>query len=471
MNISSDKIERFMTEGRRHSQNARPGVTTVFESKTAGGQSAYYEPRPSVRADDPTNAQGMSTRNSSDQGDAQAQVYGLVSSNESDENRPLFEHLCQHSGVLLLEDTSRLLQMLPPAVISEGLELSFSTARSGWALGSLYSEVRDLAPCVLLVQTLPQAKPRQTQCNSESNLNVPSPGSRASESSGNDGTSPSAALKQSVDLGESELKDQQSPKPVHAEPDDDEEGTHFGGEDNERGVILGVYLPCPLAPPTTAVRGSGEAFVFRLSDGLTNPDLPALKAAKFPAVLSTKEANLRAQSEPPSSESAAVAQFAVCASSYMSFGASAKHSTNALRIDEELRWVATGPSDTYASPPLLQGAECDANALAGLTMVPVKRGSLTSFNAAPSIRPTRSRSMSGEGAAGSPALSGSSSPGAAVANPTGVMSPAAPAPTPTVFELDRRAEIKQIEVWCGKVSYEVAMKSRGKNSGVVTSAR
>jgi hypothetical protein len=446
MNISGANIERLMGEGKKVLQNARPTDITVFESKVVPRMSMYAETRLSARvATDDTGASSHPTSSRNNSHDSE--VYGLVSGAESEKNRPLFEYMCQKSDILLIEDTSRLLQMLPPQLISEGLELAFSTTRSGWALGSLYSEVRDLRPCVLIIQTLPQPKPKLR--NSES-LPPPSPG-RTSEGSISHTSESGLGLKKQVEGGQED--------PIL--DDDDDDDTNFGEDDADRGVILGVYLPCPLAPPSTSVRGDREAFVFRLTDGITGPTIastPNLKGAKFLAVANPRKST----NGPPGSEAAALVQYAVCASSYMSFGASSKHSTNALRIDEELRWVASGPSDTYASPPLLLTSECDANAMLGLTMVPVKRGSFTSFS--PALRPSRSRSQSQENAGlnlpvpattSSTSSSSSGPPNLTLTLPTGPGPTAPLSPTsgsPSVFEVDKRASIKQIEVWCGRNS-------------------
>lgn len=339
-------------------------------------------------------------------------MYGHVSGEQSDEIRPIFEAICQKSDILHPDDTSRLLNMLPQAVIRDGLELAFSTTRCGWALGSLYAEVKDLRPCVLLLQTLPQERSR---------------GRSASDAGKN-----------------FEKSDSEVSEPKVIGEDDDDDITNFASQE-ERGVILGVYLPCTMSPPSTSVRGDPEAFVFRLTDGLgASSSVPANKGFKFQSSMSTKKGGII----PPGSDGATLSQFAVCASSYMSFGASSKHSTNAIRIDEELRWVATGASDTFSSPPLLISSECDTNAMAGLTMIPARRGSFSSAALSPGIRPSRSRSQSQENiGAGSPQ---SSILGAA----------SAPAPV----DIDYRASIKHIEVWVGKSSFNSSSGNKTKQS-------
>jgi hypothetical protein len=421
MNISTANIDKLMGEGRRH-MPVTPVDVTVYESKLGPRSSAFTEPRLSVH---PTDDSG-STRMCSSQDSAD--VYSILSGAESEAARPLFELLCTRSSILQREETSRLLSMLPPRVLTEGLELAFSTLRCGWALASLYAEVKDLRPCVLLVQTLPQLRTRRT---SES---VPSSPRGASDI---DHPPPSPRDPDPTKL---------HPPPAGESADDEEDDDRPSFSDEDRGVVLGVYLPGPLSPPSTAFRGDSEAFVFRLTEGIPHPaakDAPGIgKGAKFAAALGPN--GKQRVGGPPLSE-AALNQFAVCAGSYMSFGASAKYATNALRIDEELRWAASGPSDTYTSPPLLLEEECDANARAGLTMVPMKRNSFTSFG--PALRRSRSHSGSAQGELG---ISGERA-GGALDLLAGELS---------ASEVDRRAGIKQIEVWCGRKSFQAAGKHK-----------
>jgi len=203
-----------------------------------------------------------------------------------------------------------------------------------------------------------------------------------------------------------------------------------------------------MSPPSTSVRGDPEAFVFRLTDGLgVASSVPSNKGFKFQSSMFNKKGGV----VPPGSDGASLAQYAVCASSYMSFGASAKHSTNAIRIDEELRWVATGPSDTFASPPLLVSSECDTNAMAGLTMIPARRGSFSSA-LSPGIRPSRSRSQSQENiGAGSPQTSSN----------LGTTTAVAP------VDVDYRASIKHIEVWVGKSSFNSNTGTKNKSTSIL----
>jgi hypothetical protein len=283
------------------------------------------------------------------------------------------------------------------------------------------------------------------------------------------------------------------------EDDDDDEKTNFTEDEVDRGVILGVYLPCSLSPPSTAVRGDPDAFIFRLTDGLISPTtgMPlGTKGVKFPSQMSSPMSSSKNRNQPPpGSETAAINQYAVCASSYMSFGASSKHSTNALRIDEEMRWVASGPADTYNSPPLLSLNECDQNGFLS-PIAEQRRGSLTNYIQQVARRPnSRSRSNSNTpgdnkepsgGGPPSPIPSHNSHghgsltvsvPGLSASgsfnnsnstNMSSVSSPINPLSNSSnsMFDLDRKAGIKQIEVWCARNSYNTiaSVKKKMQNS-------
>ena len=85
---------------------------------------------------------------------------------------------------------------------------------------------------------------------------------------------------------------------------------------NPRAVI-GMYMSVPISPPSNEVRGNGECFFFRL-DG-NSPCAYRWEMQK-----------------PVSMNAITHVQFAVCSKSFLSFGASDKHGTNALRINQDL---------------------------------------------------------------------------------------------------------------------------------------
>ena len=465
MNISTANIEKFMSEGRKHVSGSR-SITAVFEShvkgislsarsNNPGRDSEIHNPHPPVKIAPTVDPSDTSTTNILINLRDASETEGYGGAHDPGTSK-LFEHLCQGSDVLLYEDTSRLLPMLPPTVLEEGLELAFSSSRSGWALASLYAEVKGMAPCLLLIQTLPPG--RQTRSHgrlSESSSASQLQGytSRPSESSIHSSTGPSSPDHTRKSDGGSEPVT----TPGHEEDDED---TNFG-DDIDRGVILGVYLPCPLAPPSTSVRGDGRAFVFRLSDGLANPAQTQLKGAKFPSAVANAQGKGGLPHSPSTPETAALNQYAVCAASYMSFGGSSKYSTNALRIDEELRWLTSGPSDTFASPPLLAPHECEPTSL-GLSKPPQRRGSGTfagGLSPTNSIRP-RSRSQSSVGEAPAPAPVPPVPASVPVPSSSPTSSPVAP--PSSLYDLDRRATIKQVEVWTGRRSYTTVMEARAR---------
>ena len=556
MNISTANIEKLMAEGKRKREKDKksPFVLAVFEprpptvgntnsagnrtnkgnnnneTKTNNNNNSNKFEDTNIGATYNTNTSGSNNtsttnnnslhisgnRNATPSVTETENVFTLVSGSESQKNRPLFEYMCSKSDILLLEDTSRLLQMLPQSLIFEGLELAFSTTRCGWALASLYAEVKDMRPCVLLIQTIPNLKPKkqltetsqghmsparmsdegQIGMTSQEVINSPNEKEYNAKSSHNSLTSNSftAGIMKQI------AKDISGDDVV--EDDDDDDKSNFTLEDDiDRGTILGVYLPCSLSPPSTSVRGDPEAFVFRLTDGLINPStgMPlGQKGVKFQSyIASHMSSNKKNNAAPPSSETAIINQYAVCASSYMSFGASSKHATNAIRIDEEMRWIASGPSDTYNSPSLLALNECDQGGF--LSPLSERRGSVSNYMPPLSRRPSsrsRSNSNTNDGVGSVPggppsptplnssygyshtnsltlnvsvpALSISTSGNLSSSNaPSGLSSPVNPLTNSNnaMFELDRKAGIKQIEVWCARNSYNsmISMKKKTNN--------
>lgn len=107
----------------------------------------------------------------------------------------------------------------------------------------------------------------------------------------------------------------------------------------KNSYVIGAFSTSRLSPPSKAVRGDGECFVFRLS----GPQ-PA-KAYKWFHNPARKKAGQSQTSE----------QFLVATREYIAFGASHEHGTNALRLDGDLLTCSSGPSDTYHSASLTPG--------------------------------------------------------------------------------------------------------------------
>ena len=77
--------------------------------------------------------------------------------------------------------------------------------------------------------------------------------------------------------------------------------------------------------------------------------------------------------ETPADCSAALTFFASALGSSLLFGSSAAAGTAAIRLDEDLKTVYLGPSDTYNNPPLVDPAEKGAaSAGSGQYAFPIK---------------------------------------------------------------------------------------------------
>ncbi len=101
-------------------------------------------------------------------------------------------------------------------------------------------------------------------------------------------------------------------------------------------AVFGIYVSQAISPPREAIRGDGNCFCFRL-DGA--------KSAKY---------NWTSPNEnSPLTVIATTNQFAICTNTYMAFGGSILHSSNAIRIDNDLQKASTGDSDTYKNPNLV----------------------------------------------------------------------------------------------------------------------
>eukprot|EP01036_Dinobryon_divergens_P038318 gene38318-50294_t len=97
----------------------------------------------------------------------------------------------------------------------------------------------------------------------------------------------------------------------------------------EVDAVIGAYLAAPIAPPSPHVRGDGTTRCFRL-------DGPRPTCYEWSPDLEDGTAGTREQ-------------FAVCANTHVSFGASALHAANALRVDADLKHCECSPSDTFGN--------------------------------------------------------------------------------------------------------------------------
>ena len=113
----------------------------------------------------------------------------------------------------------------------------------------------------------------------------------------------------------------------------------------ETRALVGAFLPVPVSPPSPRVRGDGRTFIFRL-DG---------SSAKCYGWKHRERANDAPDGPSDMDLAADLAhqQFAVCSSAFIIIGGSAKHGTNALRIDSDLKTCYCGPSDTFDNDPLV----------------------------------------------------------------------------------------------------------------------
>jgi hypothetical protein len=113
-------------------------------------------------------------------------------------------------------------------------------------------------------------------------------------------------------------------------------------------VVIGAFNRGPLSPPNqNLTRGDGmTSRIFKLVDN--EPPV------SFSWVhLNKPHRDMDDESEEPP-VSGTISQFAVSTTSSLSFGASKEHTTNALRLDSDLKVLHTGPSDTYGNDgPLL----------------------------------------------------------------------------------------------------------------------
>lgn len=107
-------------------------------------------------------------------------------------------------------------------------------------------------------------------------------------------------------------------------------------------AVIGMYLTCTLSP-SPLIKGDGECFCFRL-DGPKGACYRWAQHAKNTGPLLEPDVY---------HNSMTFHQFALCTSDFLSFGGSAVHATNAIRITSDLTTCSSGHSDTYNNPPLV----------------------------------------------------------------------------------------------------------------------
>jgi hypothetical protein len=113
-------------------------------------------------------------------------------------------------------------------------------------------------------------------------------------------------------------------------------------------VVIGAFNRGPVSPPNqNLTRGDGmTSRIFKLVDNEPPVSFSWVN-------LNKPHRDIDDESEEPP-VSLTISQFAVSTTSSLSFGASKEHTTNALRLDSDLKVLYTGPSDTYGNDsPLL----------------------------------------------------------------------------------------------------------------------
>lgn len=108
----------------------------------------------------------------------------------------------------------------------------------------------------------------------------------------------------------------------------------------DEDAILGMFMSSEISPPSTSVRGDGLCFCFRIIKN--KGDCYRWVGHTMSSVETLSPTHM---------------QYAVCASEYMTFGASEKMGGNAIRLSSDLQTCYTGESDTYCNPPLVKGAD------------------------------------------------------------------------------------------------------------------
>jgi hypothetical protein len=228
-----------------------------------------------------------------------------------------------------------------------GLQLVFSTARDGWNLKSLYDKVRSIAPLVILIKAL------GTKCIIGAYVTVPlAPPSTSSRGDGR-------CFCFRLDSGEQNHRQLQLVGPGDTL---NTSRQAQGKEDINNTSTLENVHPVPVKFPWVGLLDLDESgskneeeyeYSSIRSSGIhTSSRRPAAAAT---AAIDTPYASTKgsargggggAMSTP---RSGTLTQFAVCTSSYISFGGSEAFGTNAIRLYDDLRTCSSGPSDTYGN--------------------------------------------------------------------------------------------------------------------------
>jgi hypothetical protein len=115
---------------------------------------------------------------------------------------------------------------------------------------------------------------------------------------------------------------------------------HTVATEEQPGSIIGAYMATSALPPSKKIKGNGMNYIF----SVTNQE-------KFVWSDPTADSAKMISSE----EVAATNQYALFTPEHFSFGASYSKMTNAIKVDEHLRYCVCGVSDTYHNPVLLNG--------------------------------------------------------------------------------------------------------------------
>jgi len=122
-------------------------------------------------------------------------------------------------------------------------------------------------------------------------------------------------------------------------------------------VVLGCFLNTSISPPSLSIRGDYTSTIFNL-----NLDAPRLhKWCGEGGHVNGKKLGQRVADDIANeniddvdNEGSTIRQFAVATNHYITVGGSKEHATNALRLDDNLKYVHTGYSDTFNNSPLLE---------------------------------------------------------------------------------------------------------------------
>lgn len=133
-------------------------------------------------------------------------------------------------------------------------------------------------------------------------------------------------------------------------------------------VVLGSYINTNISPPSLAFRGDLSTTIFNLN--LSDPKLhqwcggtaPTEKLSQSVANDIANESLEEGEQAQQEVESTTLRQFVVATSLYLTIGGSREHGTNALRLDENMKTIHVGRSDTFANPPMVVPEGADGTA-------------------------------------------------------------------------------------------------------------